>query len=244
MFERLKKIFSAAPSGVSNSASALTRQDSQLLADWAQQQGFAYTDQPMQDAKGKPAGEGFVVKGRTQGKPWQMECGLPSRDFIQGQELRGRCDLGVLDAVSVVLMNRPLKVALEKRAYSLYTDSLQTMVDPQLPEEMRWLAVYQEVGWASLPNMFLDRYAVLASKREHAVSWLNADVAQALMSWPPSGPSSEVPFILMLLRGKCYFRMEYPQVELANLQHVAKIYSVACESALRNVAQSTATGSS
>ncbi len=243
MFERLKKIFSTAPHGASSPISALTQQDSQLLADWARQQGFAYADQPMQDAKGNPAGKGFVVKGRTQGKPWQMECGLPNRDFIQGQELRGRCELGVLDSVSVVLMNRPLKVALEKRAYSLYTDSLQTMVDPQLPEEMRWLAAYQEVGWASLPTAFWDRYTVLTGKREHAMSWLNADVAQALMSWPPNGPSSEVPFLLMLLRGKCYFRMEYRQVELANLQHVAKIYSLACESALNNVAQSTAPGS-
>ena len=130
MFERFKKIFSVVPHDASSPVSALTRQDSQLLADWARQQGFAYADQPMQDAKGNPAGEGFVVKGRTLGKPWQMECGLPNRDFIQGQELRGRCELGVLDSVSVVLMNRPLKVALEKRAYSLYTDSLQT-ISPQ-----------------------------------------------------------------------------------------------------------------
>jgi hypothetical protein len=236
MFERFKKFFSVADA---HPTPALTRQDSQLLADWARQQGFAFTNQPMQDPKGNPAGEGFVVKGQTQGKPWQIECGVPNRDFIQGRELRGRCDLGVLDAVSVVLMNRPLKVTLEKRAYALYTDSLQTMVDPQLPEEMRWLAVYQEVGWERLPSMFLDRYAVLAGKREHAMSWLTTDVAQALMSWPPNGPSSQVPFVMMLLRGKCYFRMEYRQVELSNLQHVVKIYNTACESALHHVAQST-----
>ncbi len=191
---------------------------------------------------GKPAGEGFWVQGQTAGagggKSWRLECGLPSRDFIHGQELRGRGDLGVLDAVSVVLMNRPLKVALEKRAYALYTDSLQTTVDPKLPEEMRWLAVYPEVGWTDLPNMFLQRYAVLAGKREHASSWITRDLAEALMRWPPSGPSSEVPFIMMLLRGKCYIRMEFAQGNLPTLAHAAVLFNQACESALANVAQS------
>ena len=44
-------------------------------------------------------------------------------------------------------MNRPLKESLEKQAYQIYTDQLQTSVDPNLPEEMRWLAMYDEVGW-------------------------------------------------------------------------------------------------
>ena len=237
MFDRLKKFFSTeAPEAT---ASTLSRFDSQLVSEWAQQQGLTYSDAVAAAVGGKPErrGDVFLLHGSVQGKSWRLECGAPSRDFIQGQELRGRSYLGVLDTVSVVVMNRPLKMALEKRAYSMYTDSLQTAIDSKLPEEMRWLAIYPEVGWANMPNMFFDRYSVLAAKREHAGAWINRALADVMMQWPPSGPSAEVPFVMMLLRGRCYLRMEYPQADLPTLQHVASIYRAACASALTNVAQ-------
>ena len=56
--------------------------------------------------------------------------------------------------VAVLTINRPLKEALEKRAYKMYTDTLQTTEDPGLPEEMRWLAIYDEAGWGTLPPEF------------------------------------------------------------------------------------------
>ena len=68
----------------------------------------------------------------------------------------------------VLVMNRPLKEALEKKAYQMFTDQLQTSVDPSLPEEMRWLAMFDEVGWDGLPSEFWTRYAVLTDRREHA----------------------------------------------------------------------------
>ena len=62
--------------------------------------------------------------------------------------------------MTLFIINRPLKEDLEKRAYEMYTDTLQTTVDPSLPKEMRWLAMYPETGWQSLPPEFLKRYAV------------------------------------------------------------------------------------
>jgi hypothetical protein len=75
--------------------------------------------------------------------------------------------------VLVVLMNRPLKEVLEKQAYSSITDTLQTSVDPNLPEEMRLLAMYEETGWDSIPRPFWDRYAVLSDDRAHALAWVD-----------------------------------------------------------------------
>jgi hypothetical protein len=44
---------------------------------------------------GKAAGTAFALQGKFGGKPWRMELGRPSRKYIQGEELRGRAELGV-----------------------------------------------------------------------------------------------------------------------------------------------------
>ena len=79
-------------------------------------------------------------------------------------------------------MSRPLKEMLEKRAYGIYTDTVQTTAAPSLTEEMRWLALYPEVGWNGLPNAFWDRYAVLADRRNHAMDWVDLALAGLLLS--------------------------------------------------------------
>jgi hypothetical protein len=129
-------------------------------------------------------------------------------------------------------MNRPLKESLEKRAYAIYTDSLRTTADPSLPEEMRWLAMYDEVGWSSLLPEFWQRYTVLADQREHALAWIDNHLATLLLSWPEPGPDAQAPFILMLLRGKAYLRMQYTPADIATLQHAAVTYTSACAAAL------------
>lgn len=234
MFDRLKRMFGGGTS--SAPTSGFSGQDSVLFGEWAKSQGMAYADGASIPHTGNHHNV-FQLEGTVRQKPWRIECGPPGRDFIHGQELRARGELGILDSVSVVLMNRPLKVLLEKRAYSLYTDSLQTAVDPKLPEEMRWLAIYPEVGWADAPNLFFDRYAVLAGKREHAAAWIKGPLAHSLMNWPPTGPSSQVPFVMMLLRGRCYLRMQFSDMDMPTLRHTIAVYVAACESALENVSQ-------
>lgn len=218
MFERLKKAF--AGGGGTASAPAAASQ----VAQWASDHGLSYTPAP----EGR---SGFTLDGMTADRPWRMELGRPSRNFIRGEELRARAELGIPEDVAVLVMNRPLKASLEKKAYALYTDQLQTSVDPNLPEEMRWLAMYEEFAWEELSDAFWTRYAVMADQRENAMAWVDAMTAELLLSWPDPGPSSEVPFMLMLLRGKAYLRMEYAPARLQTLQHATDIFAAACASA-------------
>ena len=37
-----------------------------------------------------------------------------------------------------------------------------------------------------------------------------------MLDWPEPAPSAEVPFMMMLLRGKAYLRMEYTPADLAH----------------------------
>lgn len=218
MFERLKKVFSAGDLVPQKVARA------DAVSEWAGTQGFAYSSQG--------AGQGIVLTGKVRGKPWKLESGASSRDYIRGEELRARAALGINEDAAVLIMNRPLREALEKRAYAIYTDTLQTTADPSLPEEMRWLAMYEEFGWSSLVPEFWERYTVLADRRENALAWVDNNLAELLLHWPEPGPDAQTPFILMLLRGKAYLRMQYAPGDIATLQHAAIVYTSACEAAL------------
>ena len=217
MFERLKKVFAPI-------AAPLQRLRADAVSEWAGTHGYSYSRQGRD--------QGVVLSGKIRGKPWKLESGASSRDYIRGAELRARAELGADGDISVLLMSRPLKDTLEKRAYAIYTDTLQTTADPSLPEEMRWLAMYQEFGWSSLVPDFWERYTVLADQRDHALAWIDSNLAELLLHWPQPGVDAQTPFILMLLRGKAYLRMQYNPGDIATLQHAAVIFTSACEAAL------------
>jgi hypothetical protein len=224
MFDRLKKVFGTSadkPLGRS-----VATPDAASL--WASAQGFAYSS--------LGEGKGFSMTGLVGSSPWRLERGRSSREYIRGEELRARAELKVDEDVAVLIMNRALKEVLEKQAYQLYTDTLQTTADPKLPEEMRWLAMYREVGWDSLGPAFWARYSVLTDKRAHALAWLDQNLAELLMSWPEPAPDAQVPFVLMLLRGKSYLRMQYTPADMPTLEHAALVFTSACESALSGLA--------
>jgi hypothetical protein len=229
MFERIKKAFSRdSRDDEKETVGPPSQLASGAVSEWAATRGFGFSTEG--------AGGNLTLEGRILGKRWKMELGRPSRNFIRGEELRGRAELGLDEDAAVLVLNRPLKEVLEKKAYAIYTDSLQTTADPNLPEEMRWLAMYDEVGWDGLPKAFWERYAVLADRRENALAWIDPALAEMMLDWPVPSPSPETPFMLMLLRGKAYLRMEYQPADMPTLQHAALIFTSACESGLGGLA--------
>lgn len=228
MFENLKKALGlgAVPKHDKAASAALQTQAEQAnvktISNWAGLQGWNYTKRS--DGRG-----GYQIEGKVGGKTWRIEQGKPSRDFIIGTELRGRAEMDISEDVAVLILNRQLKNDLDKRAFALYTNSLQTIADPNLPEEMRWLSIYEEVGWESLGDAFLNNYAILASDKETAQLWLDQGMVAALLGWPELDPSA--PKILMLLRGKVYLRMQYTQNDIPTLEHAVDLFTSACSQA-------------
>jgi hypothetical protein len=222
MFERIKKAFQRDAKDRNDSAPS-----SQLshgpMSEWAASRGMSFSS---------GMGSSVTMGGKVGGRNWKMELGRPTRDYIYKEELRARAELGVDDNVAALIINRPLKDMLERRAYSMITDTLQTTADPRLPEEMRWLAMYDEIGWEGPPQAFWARYAVLADTREHALAWVDNSLVQLLMSWPDPAPLPATAFMVVLLRGKCYLRMQYLPAETTTLDHATSIFTSACEGAL------------
>jgi hypothetical protein len=227
MFERIKKAFGRLGIDAEAPHSKLSAggpADYGPMSQWAATQGFALSPDD--------GGKGVAFEGKVASRKWRMQLGKPSRNYIFGQEVRARAELGVDESVACVVMNRPLKDALEKRAYQMYTDTLQTSIGASMPEEMRWLAMYDEVGWPELGDEFLRRLAILSDRREHAMAWIDEPLARAIVTWPDPAPTAEVPFMVLLLNGKAYLRMEYTPADLTTLQHAAAVFTTACESAL------------
>lgn len=227
MFDRLRKAF--ARDSVARADSPLSQLSSPgshhgPVSEWAASRGMTFSNAALSSA--------VSMQGRVGGRPWKMELGKPSRDYIGGEELRARAELALTEDVAAMIINRPLKESLERRAYSMITDTLQTTASPNLPEEMRWLAMYDEVGWEGVDDKFWQRFAVLADRREHALAWVDATLVELLQHWPEPAPGAQVPFMVVLLRGKCYLRMQYLPAETATLEHAATIFTSACESAL------------
>lgn len=223
MFDRIKKAFQR-DAGRDRGESSLSHAAHGPVSEWAASRGMTFS--------GATLGSSMTMQGKVGGRPWRMELGKPTRDYISGEELRARAELGVYDDVGAMVINRPLKEALERRAYSMITDTLQTTADPRLPEEMRWLAMYDEIGWEGPPEAFWSRYAVLSDTREHALAWVDDHLVRQLMSWPDPAPTPQVPFMVVLLRGKCYLRMQYLPAEMTTLDHATDVFVGACESAL------------
>ena len=227
MFDRIKKALATSVKSSSAPGGASSQQQHGPMSEWAATQGFGFS------VEGRA--QEVSLEGKVSGKPWRMQLGRPTRNYILGEELRARAELGVRDDVAVLVMNKPLKEALEKKAYSIYTDPLQTSMDAELPEEMRWLAMFKEARWEGPSKDFWSRYSVLTDRRENAMAWIEPQLAMMMMDWPTPGPSAEVPFLILLLRGKSYLRMEYSPAGMPTLRHASLIFQTSCKSALTNL---------
>lgn len=216
MLERLKALFPKKAAPVKPEETFASPDD---VARWAAEQGLGY--------EARDNG-GFIVSGEAFDVKWRLERAAPVRDFIHGAELRGRTEMGLNSDLAVLVLNRHLKEALENRAFAEFTDTLRTVADAQLPEEVRWLSMYEEVHLPDAPIGFHDLYAVLADDSRHAYDWINEAVATELMRWPPGSVNEQTPVLLMVLRGNVYLRMEAARVDLGVLAQASVLYPMAC----------------
>jgi hypothetical protein len=223
MFDRIRKVFGKPGESSRPSEPSSSRFADAPVSEWAATQGLVFSS----DQKGSVA-----LDGRVQGKRWRLERGRPTRDYIVGEELRARAQLDLHEDIAAMVMNRALSERLEHNAYERSTDHLQTSIDGNLPQEVRWLAMYEEALWPTLPEAFWNRYSVYTDMPEIATNWLARPLAELMLKWPQPGPSDQVPFMLLLMRGKAYLRMEYRPSDLPTLQHAALIFTSACEAAL------------
>ena len=139
MFERLNKVFSTTDKPEPGPAAAAPLAGPlDAVGDWAKAHGFS--------SNGLVRARVSALRARsaTSRGNWN-EVTLHATTFAATS--CALTELKVNGDAAVLIMNRPLKEAFEKKAYEMYTDTLQTTADPSLPEELRWLAMHPEADW-------------------------------------------------------------------------------------------------
>ena len=201
------------------------------VAAWANQHALTFA--------GPTASAQFTVAGAIDGRPWRIERRAGSRQFIKGDELMARAVLNLPIDPVVIVMNRALKNILEKQAYLIYTDQVRTLAESSLTEEMRWLALYPEYLHPQLPKDFHQVCSVLAGSETDAAKWMSHELAELVLRSVAVDP--ELPFILMVLRGKVYLQRQLKERAkpggVTLLAESVKIFRTASESALAGFSQ-------
>lgn len=216
MFEQLRKAFGLNNHPKAGSQGVATPGQLALWAG-AQRWDFAFEGEP----------DRFVLQGQVVEHPWRLESGAPTRDYIQGTELRVRAELALSPDAHVMVINRALKEELEGRVYGAITDSLQTTVNQSLPQEMRWLSIYEELCWPQMPASFLRAFAVVGEDLDTARHWVNAALVSQLMRDQQQVPPGQVPLVLMVSDASMALRMQSTARYLPDLEYAMALFLTA-----------------
>lgn len=175
--------------------------------------------------------DGVVLEGSLHGSPWRMELGPPQRGYIASRELRLRMELRLPQSLQMAVVARSLAEHLEQSAYQLFTQDNQTRVDTDMPEEMRWLAMFPKAHLAVLKPL-KARFVVVADRTEPLEAWITGSFLRQLEVAANRWLAPDQPFLLMTLRGRIYLRLEARDTERSTLDGVMNLFEAAAYHAL------------
>ena len=192
-------------------------------ADWAEAEGHRF-------ARSRD-GSGFVIEPRQDAAGWRLEWGAAQRHYIGGPELRLRAEVGPTGDLQMLVVTRPLMVQLEQQVFEEFTESNQTRMDDNTPEEMRWLVLYPKVPRAEL-GLVRERFGALSNLPRAALRWLDGPLSQQLdgsLAWL----ADDQPLVLVVHRGRLTLRCAQAQPLLSALQGALGLFGAARAAAQR-----------
>lgn len=215
MLESFKRLFAG------KSSPALPWAD---VADWANQRALNF--------RRVREGEGFVVEGLLDDKPWRLEWGPPQRAYIAGRELRIRMELQLPGELQMLVLSKLLMDQLERQTYESFTEGLQTQIDTGTPEEMRWLVMFPKAN-LNMFRVLRTHFGAVAAAPATAMSWLEGPLGLQLERALGHLLQHDPPLVLMTLRGRLYLRLQLLDPDPASLSTVIDIFETAVTQARR-----------
>lgn len=195
------------------------------VADWADSRGAKFRQ--TRDARGFQIEQPTGALGSL-----RIEWAPSQRSYIDGHELRMRCELGLHPDLQMLVLSRTLMERLEKAVFEAYTDTLKTRVDTDTPEEMRWLVMFAKLK--NYPHKLVkERFGALAINQEVASAWLEGKLSETLIQAGQDLLPESRPFVLMALRGNVYLRVAMDEATLPEIQSLVKLLEIACCEARR-----------
>ncbi len=176
------------------------------------------------------AHDGWVMSDPAAHPAWRIEWGPAQRSFMGSRELRIRVDLADAREVQALILDRPLLSRLDHEVYQQFTDSVQTRLDEETPEEMRWLAMHPKLSPNQMGVPLRDRYGGVGSDTAWISGWLAGVLGDALKrraeAMPVEAVSSE-PFVLRLSRGQMVLRQSTKAPTASLLQRCVDVVAAA-----------------
>lgn len=208
-------------------AGAAGAQDaSSALRKLAKSQGWRF-------AVPRGAPEGWIVEpNQGAATAWRAEWGPSQREYIVGHELRVRAELGSVGAdLQMLLIGRPLATLLEQQVFEQVTEGNQTRMDDQLPEEMRWLVLFQKVPRAALGPVG-EQFKVLSNRPAAGPLWVQGALAERLAQ-PSDWHGGDKAFAMVVQRGRFVMRVALDEPQPSALQWAVGLAGVAIAAARR-----------
>jgi hypothetical protein len=180
-----------------------------------------------------PEGIGFFIdQPSAKPGPLRVEWGPSQRDYIEGNELRMRCEMGLSPELQMMVVCRKLMDKLEATVFEAYTDTLQTRLDTETPEEMRWLVMFPKFAPPEGREL-RERLGFIGVHKDLLASWVEAEFGEVLPRVLKEAVPEGVPFLLMCLRGNLYLRVSMPEPDLERVQALVRLLEVAAREAYR-----------
>ena len=155
------------------------------------------------------AHDGWAMDHNPRHAGWRIEWGPAQRSFMSSHEFRIRFEVALNSDVQALVLDRPLLARLDHEVYAQFTDTVQTRLDEETPEEMRWLAMHAKLSPNQMGVPLRDRYGAISNDTAWVSRWLAGPIADALRRraevMPIEAVSAE-PFILRLSRGQVVLR--------------------------------------
>jgi hypothetical protein len=155
------------------------------------------------------AHDGWAMDHNPRHAGWRIEWGPSQRSFMSSHEFRIRFEVALNSDIQALVLDRPLLARLDHEVYAQITDSVQTRLDEETPEEMRWLAMHAKLTPNQMGPALRDRYGAISNDTAWLSRWLAGPLAAALHPradvMPIEAVSAE-PFLLRLARGQVVIR--------------------------------------
>ena len=201
------------------------------VSAWAQRQRLNFK-------RVRDEGGGFVIDGAIDNKPWRLEWGPPQRQYIEGHELRIRMELGLSPNLQMLVLTQSLFETLERSAFESFTESTQTVIDSNAPEEMRWLVMFPKASVKAAKTV-RQHFHFTGGTEGDAERWVEGPLAEQLEKADVGFLAEQPPFILMTLRGRVYLRMQLRDPDPRTLGGAVSLFQCAVAQAIRTAATVT-----
>ena len=206
------------------------------LPDWAEFVAWAHDNH--WTLKRTIAHDGWAMDHNPRHAGWRIEWGPAQRSFMSSHEFRIRFEVAQNSDVQALVLDRPLLARLDHEVYAQFTDNVQTRLDEETPEEMRWLAMHAKLSPNQMGVPLRDRYGAISNDTAWVSHWLVGPVAAALKQRADAMPIEAVsaePFILRLSRGQVVIRQAATTPRVQVLETCVAV-AEAVEEALRKSA--------